>query len=405
MPAACPRRSQLRRHRPPHSRAGVDSAHRDANTATELWPSRRADAVARRRPAPEPRPMASLNDIRSTFLDYFARQRPPGRAELAAGAAQRPDADVHQLRHGAVQERLHRRSSTATTSAPPPARSACAPAASTTTSTTSATPRATTPSSRCSATSRSATTSRNAAIPYAWELLTRDFGLPKDKLLVTVYHDDDAAADALEEGRGPARRAHHPHRHHRQFLDDGPDRPLRPLLGDLLRPRPRDPRRPAGQPRRGRRPVRRDLEPRLHAVRAARGRHAATPLPRPSIDTGMGLERIGAVLQGKHDNYDTDLMRALIEASANATDGDPDGPGPHPPPGDRRPPALDLVPDRRRRPALERGPRLRAAPDHAPRHAPRAPARRAGPGDVPPGPGAGRADGRAPSPSCPAPRR
>jgi alanyl-tRNA synthetase len=41
----------------------------------------------------------------------------------------------------------------------------------------------------------------------------------------------------------------------------------------------------------------------------------------------MGLERLGAVLQGKHDNYDTDLMRALIEASANATDGAPDGPG------------------------------------------------------------------------------
>jgi alanyl-tRNA synthetase len=52
-----------------------------------------------------------------------------------------------------------------------------------------------------------------------------------------------------------------------------------------------------------------------------------TPLPRPSIDTGMGLERIGAVLQGKHDNYDTDLLRSLIEASANATDGAPDGPG------------------------------------------------------------------------------
>jgi alanyl-tRNA synthetase len=46
-----------------------------------------------------------------------------------------------------------------------------------------------------------------------------------------------------------------------------------------------------------------------------------------SIDTGMGLERIGALLQGKHDNYDTDLMRSLIEASANVTSQDPDGPG------------------------------------------------------------------------------
>lgn len=50
-------------------------------------------------------------------------------------------------------------------------------------------------------------------------------------------------------------------------------------------------------------------------------------LPKPSIDTGMGLERIAAVMQGKHDNYDIDLMRALIEASAAATGTDPDGPG------------------------------------------------------------------------------
>ena len=49
-------------------------------------------------------------------------------------------------------------------------------------------------------------------------------------------------------------------------------------------------------------------------------------LPRPSIDTGMGLERIAAVLQGKHDNYDIDLMRALIRASAEASGVDPDGP-------------------------------------------------------------------------------
>jgi len=51
------------------------------------------------------------------------------------------------------------------------------------------------------------------------------------------------------------------------------------------------------------------------------------PLDMQSIDTGMGLERIGALLQGKHDNYDTDLMRALIEASAHATSVDPDGDG------------------------------------------------------------------------------
>ncbi len=50
------------------------------------------------------------------------------------------------------------------------------------------------------------------------------------------------------------------------------------------------------------------------------------PLPRPSIDTGMGLERFAAIMQGKHDNYDTDTLRALILASAEATGTDPDGP-------------------------------------------------------------------------------
>ena len=72
---------------------------------------------------------------------------------------------------------------------------ACAPAASTTTSTRSATPRATTPSSRCWATSASATTSSATPSCYAWELLTGVWGLPKDRLLVTVYHTDDEAFD------------------------------------------------------------------------------------------------------------------------------------------------------------------------------------------------------------------
>ena len=118
------------------------------------------------------------------------------------------------------------------------------------------------------------------------------------------------------------------------------------------------------------------------------------PLPRPSIDTGMGLERFAAILQGKHDNYDTDTLRALILASAEATGQDPDGPFTRQPPGHRRPSAQLGVPDRRRRAAVERRPRLRAAPDHAPRHAPRAHDGRARAGDVPAGAGAGAPDGR-----------
>jgi alanyl-tRNA synthetase len=94
-------------------------------------------------------------------------------------------------------------------------------------------------------------------------------------------------------------------------------------------------------------------------------------LPKPSIDTGMGLERIAAVLQGKHNNYDIDLFRTLIEAVAHETGVDPDGPQVGVAQGDRRPSAHHVVPDRRRRAALERGPRLRAASHHAPamRHA------------------------------------
>ena len=76
-------------------------------------------------------------------------------------------------------------------------------------------------------------------------------------------------------------------------------------------------------------------------------------LPRPSIDTGMGLERLTAVLQGKHDNYDIDLMRALIEASADQSNTDPDGPFKisHRVVADHL--RSSCFPDRRWRPALE----------------------------------------------------
>ena len=86
------------------------------------------------------------------------------------------------------------------------------------------------------------------AIALAWELITKDLGLPKDKLLVTVYHDDDEAFGLWKKIAGLSDDQHHPHRHQRQFLVDGRHRPLRPLLGNLLRPGRDVARRPARQP-------------------------------------------------------------------------------------------------------------------------------------------------------------
>ena len=160
---------------------------------------------------------------------------------------------------------------------------------------------------------------KERAIELAWNLITKEFGIDKDRLLVTVYHTDDEAFDLWKKIAGLPDRPHHPHPDQRQFLGDGRYRPLRPVLGDLLRSRRPDLGRPARLAGGGRRPLHRDLEPRLHAVRAGDEGASAIDLPRPSIDTGMGLERVAALLQGKHDNYDIDLFRALIEASVEAT--------------------------------------------------------------------------------------
>ena len=220
--------------------------------------------------------MASLNDIRAALSRLFRGERPPRRRFLAAGAAQRPDADVHQLGHGAVQERLHR---------------ARAPRLR---------PRHHQPEVRAGR--RQAQRPRQRRLHRPAPHLLRDARQLLVRRLLQGASDPLrlGAADPrlrpaqgqaprhrlprrrrcrrpLEAGRRPPRRPDHPHRHLRQLLDDGPDRPLRALLGNLLRPRPGDPRRPAGQPRRGRRPLHRDLEPRVHAVRAARGRQPRRP--------------------------------------------------------------------------------------------------------------------------------
>ncbi len=167
---------------------------------------------------------------------------------------------------------------------------------------------------------------KEQAIPYAWELLTREFGLNPDRLLVTVYHTDDEAAEIWKKVAGlPDERII------RIATDDnfwsmGPTGPCGPCSEIFYDHGPHIPGGPPGSPDEdGDRFIEIWNLVFMQYEQFADGRREN--LPRPSIDTGMGLERIGALLQGKHDNYDTDLMRDLIEASAHVTGTDPDGPG------------------------------------------------------------------------------
>ena len=164
------------------------------------------------------------------------------------------------------------------------------------------------------------------AIAFAWELLTKEFGIDKDRLLVTVYHTDDEAAEIWKKVAGlPDDRII------RIATDDnfwrmGPTGPCGPCTeifydhGDHIWGGP-----PGSPEEDGDRFIEIWNIVFMQNEQFADG--TLKPLEMQSIDTGMGLERIGALLQGKHDNYDTDLMRALIEASADATSSDPDGPG------------------------------------------------------------------------------
>ncbi len=167
---------------------------------------------------------------------------------------------------------------------------------------------------------------KDQAIAFAWELLTRDFGLNKDKLLVTVYHTDDEAATIWKKVAGLSDDKIIRIPTDDNFWRMGPTGPCGPCTeifydhGDHIWGGP-----PGSAEEDGDRFIEIWNNVFMQNEQFADGR--LIPLEMQSIDTGMGLERIGALLQGKHDNYDTDLMRSLIEASAHATSSDPDGPG------------------------------------------------------------------------------
>jgi alanyl-tRNA synthetase len=167
---------------------------------------------------------------------------------------------------------------------------------------------------------------KSDAIPYAWELLTKDFDIPKDKLLVTVYHTDDEAANLWKKVAGLTDDRIIRIDNDDNFWRMGPTGPCGPCTeiffdhGDKIWGAP-----PGSADQDGDRFI--EIWNLVFMQNEQHADGSMTPLPKQSIDTGMGLERIGALLQGKHDNYDTDLMRSLIEASAHATNSDPDGPG------------------------------------------------------------------------------
>ncbi len=152
------------------------------------------------------------------------------------------------------------------------------------------------------------------AIAFAWELITKDYGLPKDKLYVTVFREDDEAERLWQEVAGvPKDRIFRLGEKDNfwQMGDTGPCGPCSEIFYDF------GPE--AGEGAFPENPGERFVEiwnlVFMQYNRDASG--AMTPLPRPSIDTGMGLERIAAVLQGKLSNYDTDLIRPIVERAGD----------------------------------------------------------------------------------------
>jgi alanyl-tRNA synthetase len=165
---------------------------------------------------------------------------------------------------------------------------------------------------------------KDRAIELAWNLVTKEFGLPKDKLTATVYIDDDEAFNLWKKIAGlPESRIIRVAGSDNfwQMGDTGPCGPCSEIFydhGDKVWGGP-----PGSPEQEGDRFI--EIWNLVFMQYEQLEGGVRNPLPKPSIDTGAGLERVAAVLQGKHDNYDIDLFVALIRAIAELTGADPHG--------------------------------------------------------------------------------
>ena len=166
---------------------------------------------------------------------------------------------------------------------------------------------------------------KEQAIAFAWELVTQEFGIPKDRLLVTVYHTDDEAARIWKSVGVPEDRIIRIATSD-NFWQMGPTGPCGPCSEIFFDHGEKYWGGPPGSPEEdGDRFV--EIWNIVFMQNELFEDGTKRELDSQSIDTGMGIERVAALLQGTNDNYATDLIRNLIEASAEATSTDPDGPG------------------------------------------------------------------------------
>ncbi|WP_171129559.1 alanine--tRNA ligase [Ruegeria sp. HKCCA5014] len=164
---------------------------------------------------------------------------------------------------------------------------------------------------------------KHEAIPFAWNLITKEYGIDKSRLLTTVYHTDDEAFEIWKKVGVPEDRIIRIATSD-NFWQMGPTGPCGPCTeifydhGDHIWGGP-----PGSPEEDGDRFI--EIWNVVFMQNEQFEDGSMVELDMQSIDTGMGLERIGALLQSSHDNYDTDLFKTLIEASAEATGVDPYG--------------------------------------------------------------------------------